>query len=226
MSTLPDAHPLPAAPPRDASAAEDEAALAALLAVRPGKAAAADRPGPERLSAWLCGLVLGRDYGMLADLRRLGALTRSGRVRDGAPYRARVLAARFAPREEQRLCYEQVAFLFARYHAGMSRPHRGAGNVGAALRRVGSSAGRGPADAGATRMLDRVVASREVPWRHLQHVVERARAGETAPPSWTGLVDDLTGWKSRERTVPFAWAESFYTPAHTTAHPSRKATSA
>jgi len=198
--------PTPAGSPATPGEQTDE--LARILAEAPP---ADERPASERLTSWLCGLVLSHDYGTLADLRRL---TIAGRGRGGTPTRARLLAAGFAPEEDQRTVYERVAFLFARYHAGASRPHRGFGNMGDALRKVGSAAGRGPRDAGATRLLDRLVASRDIPWRHLQHAVERARAGDTAPPSWAQLAEDLSRWKSRDRAVPYEWARSFYTPAY------------
>ncbi|WP_431775455.1 type I-E CRISPR-associated protein Cse2/CasB [Streptomyces cucumeris] len=171
-----------------------------------------ERPPAERLNAWLRGLVHSHEYGTLADLRRMPAPHRRHRA---VPVRARLLAAQFAPTEDQRVVYERVAFLFARFHAGASQPSAAYGNMGDALRKVGTSAGRGPRDPGATRLLDRLTAAREIPWRHLQHAVERMRAGDTAPPSWAGLVDDLAAWKSREHDVPVAWARAFYTPTFT-----------
>ncbi|MFD7413165.1 type I-E CRISPR-associated protein Cse2/CasB [Kitasatospora purpeofusca] len=159
-------------------------------------------PSPGRqLTTWLCGLVRARQYGQLADLRR-----------PTAPTQARLTAANFAPSEETRQVFEQVAFLFARYHAGRLDPSQGWGDTGAALRRIGTGAGRGPANPGAVRLLDRVVASRRVPWRHLQHVIERARSCDTIPPSWADLTDDLAGWSHKGRPVQYRWARSFYTP--------------
>ncbi|MFE2728567.1 type I-E CRISPR-associated protein Cse2/CasB [Kitasatospora sp. NPDC059327] len=162
-------------------------------------------PSPgQRLTVWLCGLVRARQYGQLADLRRPAALTH-----------ARLTAASFAPSEETRPVFEQAAFLFARYHAGQLDPSPGFGDVGAALRRIGTGAGRGPANPGAVRLLDRVVASRRIPWRHLQHAVERARSCDTIPPSWAGLTEDLASWSDRGRPVQYQWARSFHTPTFT-----------
>ncbi|GAB2713798.1 type I-E CRISPR-associated protein Cse2/CasB [Kitasatospora kifunensis] len=181
-----------------------------------GSPAPAPEPKPPgvRLTGWLCGLVVSRQLGALADLRRPTALTD-----------ARFKAENFAPEEDQHMVFAQVAFLFARYHAGARTATPGYGNMGAALRLIGSGATRGPADPGATRLLDRLVASRTVPWRHLQHAVERARACETQPPSWDQLTQDLARWNargdartrsaSRGRPVPYAWARSFYTPNYT-----------
>ncbi|MFD7499484.1 type I-E CRISPR-associated protein Cse2/CasB [Streptomyces sp. NPDC059850] len=178
-----------------------------------GAPPADERPPSERLNAWLRGLVHSHEYGTLADLRRLTVPRR--RSRRSAPNQAQLLAANFAPHEHQRAIYEGVAFLFARYHAGATRPRAAYGDMGDALRKVGSIAGRGPKDPGARRLLDRLTATREIPWRHLQHAVERIRAGDTTPPSWVQLADDLSDWKSRHRDVPETWARSFYTPTFT-----------
>ncbi len=153
------------------------------------------------LTSWLCGLVRSRNTGALADLRRPTALTE-----------ARLLASHFAPCEEHRLIYEKIAFLFARYHAGALTPSPGHGDLGTALRRIGSPACRGPADPGAKRMFDLIAASRHIPWRHLQHAIERSRACEAIPPSWALLTDHLTQWTTRGRPTAYAWARSFYTP--------------
>ncbi|MFF3003216.1 type I-E CRISPR-associated protein Cse2/CasB [Kitasatospora sp. NPDC057940] len=171
--------------------------------VRPAPAEPEPDPG-KQLTAWLCGLVRARQYGQLADLRRPEAVTQ-----------ARLIAANFAPSEETRPVFEHVAFLFARYHAGRLDPSPGSGDTGAALGRIGTGAGRGQANPGAVRLLDRVVASRRVPWRHLQHVVERARSCDTVPPSWAVLTEDLAGWSGRGRPVQYRWARSFYTPTYT-----------
>ncbi|MFF7994817.1 type I-E CRISPR-associated protein Cse2/CasB [Kitasatospora xanthocidica] len=159
-------------------------------------------PG-QRLTGWLCSLVWSHDYGRLADLRRPEALSEP-----------RLRAASFSPEEDQRPVFERVAFLFARYHAGKSVPQAGFGSMGDALRRIGSPAGRGQNDPGAKRLLDRLVASRELPVRHLQHAVERARACEVAPPSWALLAEDLAAWKAAGRKTPYGWARDFYTPAY------------
>lgn len=155
-------------------------------------------PG-DRLTGWLAGLVRSRDYGQLAALRRPRALTTS-----------HILASSYAPIEAQREVFEQVAFLFAVYHRGASKPSYGFGSLGAAARRIGSPAARGPKDPGASRLVDRLVSSRRVPWRHLQHAVERLRACDLPPPAWSRLVDDLNAWGERGRPVHRQWAHDFH----------------
>lgn len=167
-----------------------------------------DLPAPQRLTKWLCALVYAHEYGLLADLRRPGVITR-----------ARLLAASYAPEERQRPWYEYTAFLFARYHAGRATPRRGFGTMGDALRRVGPVGARGVRDPGACRLLDRLVASRQVPVRHLQHAVERCRACDCAPPAWDRLVTDLGAWTARDTDVRYSWARCFYTPEFTSLHP-------
>ncbi|MFE4976121.1 type I-E CRISPR-associated protein Cse2/CasB [Kitasatospora sp. NPDC056651] len=162
-----------------------------------------DRPPAQQLTNWLCGLVWSHDYGRLAELRRPEALTE-----------ARFLAEGYAPEDPQRPVFARVAFLFARYHAGRRVPQAGYGSMGDALRRIGTPAGRGSKDPGARRLFERLVAARELPLRHLQHAVERARACEVPPPSWSVLTVDLVDWKSRDRQVPYEWARAFYTPAY------------
>ncbi|MGI5340850.1 type I-E CRISPR-associated protein Cse2/CasB [Streptomyces sp. CA-181903] len=98
---------------------------------------------------------------------------------------------------------------------GVSRPAAGHGNLGKAMRRIGSPMGRGPNDPGATRLVDRIVTSRRVPWRHLQHAIARLRACEQAPPSWTELVDDLTRWHDRKARIAYKWAVDFHAPYET-----------
>lgn len=160
-----------------------------------------------RLTNWLCRLVHTRDLGALADLRRRDARTPS-RLR--AEWFAAVDEAEAPP--DHREIFHQVAFLFARYHAGRDQPRRGHGSLGTALRRVGSPAMRGPNDAGATRLMDRIAASRSIPERHLQHAVERLRAAEATPPAWTRLTVDLLHWHDRNRPIAYRWATDFYTP--------------
>jgi len=158
-------------------------------------------PPQQRLAKWLYALVYGREYGVLADLRRPAAVTR-----------ARLTAAAYAPIEAQRATYEYVAFLFARYHAGKSTPSPGFGTTGDALRRIGSPGARGIKDPGACRLLERLAASRRLPTRHLQHAIERCRACDVAPPNWVRLIDDLCAWGERDAQVRYEWARSFYTP--------------
>ncbi|MBT2478165.1 type I-E CRISPR-associated protein Cse2/CasB [Streptomyces sp. ISL-94] len=165
------------------------------------------KPAPETsessaaLTAWLASLVHNRHYGSLADLRR-------PRVRKEPHFRA----IWYSPTEEQREVYEQVAFLFAVYHQGRSKPAYGYGSLGEAARRIGSGAGRGPDDPGAARLVDRIVSSRRIPWRHLQHSVARLRACDQPPPSWARLADDLSRWHDRKARVSYEWAVAFHMP--------------
>ncbi|MDF9816781.1 type I-E CRISPR-associated protein Cse2/CasB [Streptomyces sp. SPB162] len=154
------------------------------------------------LSAWLTSLVHNHDYGSLAELRR-------PRVRKEPHYRA----IWFSPTEQQREVYEQVAFLFAIYHQGRGKPLHGYGSLGEAARRIGSAVGRGPDDPGAARLVDRIVSSRRIPWRHLQHAVARLRACDQQPPSWARLADDLSRWHERGARVSYEWAVAFHMPA-------------
>ncbi|AHH16504.1 CRISPR-associated protein [Nocardia nova SH22a] len=163
------------------------------------------RQPADRLTRWLGGLVRRHDLGALADLRRpKTALTQS-----------HFLAMSYAPSASDDEVYRLVAFLFARYHAGASLPSYGRGNLGTALRKVGSGAVRGPEDPGADRLMARISASRAIPERHLQHAIERMRAGDTAPPSWSMLVDDLSRWTDHGRPAAFEWTRDFYTPNRT-----------
>ncbi len=108
-----------------------------------------------------------------------------------------------------------MAFLFAIYHQGSSTPSYGRGSLGAAARRIGDGTGRGPYNPGAQRLLDRVVASRRIPWRHLQHAVTRLRSCEQSPPSWIGLIEDLIKWNDRKARVAYQWSVEFHTPPET-----------
>ncbi|MER7043117.1 type I-E CRISPR-associated protein Cse2/CasB [Streptomyces microflavus] len=162
-------------------------------------------PGAQ-LAGWLAALVRSHNSGALAALRRPDPLQRTE-----PHYRA----ASFALTEEEEPYYQLTAFLFARYHAGASIPRLGFGDMGAALRRVGNGATRGPENPGVKRLLTLITASREVPTRHLQHAVDRARAHNSAPPAWELLPGDLSCWKERGRPVADAWGRSFYTPSYT-----------
>lgn len=153
------------------------------------------------LTAWLTALVRNREYGTLAELRR-------GRGGTSAHIRAGWYGG-----DEHRELFERVAFLFAVYHQGHSVASYGGGSLGAAARRIGDGSGRGPDNPGARRLLDRVVASRRIPWRHLQHAVARLRSCEQPPPSWTGLTEDLTQWNDRHKRVKYHWSVEFYMPA-------------
>ncbi|MFQ6148520.1 type I-E CRISPR-associated protein Cse2/CasB [Streptomyces seoulensis] len=163
---------------------------------------------PVQYVAWLGGLVHTHQYGKLADLRRPPT------VDSPTHYEARA----FAPTEDQRALYRQVGFLFARYHAGRAKPHYGYGNMGRAIRSIGYDGARGAANPGAERLMMRILPARDIPWRHLQHAIERIRASETTPPSWAELISDLTQWADRGRPTPQAWGDAFYN-RHRTSSP-------
>ncbi|MFF9348437.1 type I-E CRISPR-associated protein Cse2/CasB [Streptomyces sp. NPDC014734] len=159
-----------------------------------------DRPGAEQLTVWLVSLVHNREYGALAQLRR----TR--------PTDTHIRAGWFGP-SEHREVFEKVAFLFGVYHQGRPVPSYGVGSLGAAARRIGDGTGRGPDNPGAQRLLASLVASRRVPWRHLQHAITRLRSCEQDPPSWSQLTDDLTRWHDRKARIAYGWSVDFHTPA-------------
>ncbi|MGW7142356.1 type I-E CRISPR-associated protein Cse2/CasB [Streptomyces xanthophaeus] len=171
-----------------------------------------EHPPAEQLARWLASLVRNRDNGTLAELRR-------PRAKEDAHIRA----GWYAPVEEQREIYERVAFLFAVYHQGAERPHWGSETLGAAMRRIGSRIGRGPKDAGASRLNARIVSSRSIPWRHLQHAVARLRSCEQAPPAWSLLVEDLVRWTDREAKIRYRWAVDFHKPWRATKTSARRA---
>ncbi|MFI6644934.1 type I-E CRISPR-associated protein Cse2/CasB [Streptomyces sp. NPDC050504] len=160
-----------------------------------------DQRGSEQLAAWLGSLVRNREYGKLAELRRT------------KPTDTHIRAGWFAPAEpDQREVFERVAFLFGVYHQGRAVPSYGRGSLGEAARWIGDGVGRGPDNPGAQRLLARVVASRRVPWRHLQHTVTRLRACEQPPPSWVQLADDLTRWNDRKARIAYGWSVDFHRP--------------
>ncbi|MCX4685204.1 type I-E CRISPR-associated protein Cse2/CasB [Kitasatospora purpeofusca] len=154
-----------------------------------------------RLTTWLMALVHNRQYGDLAQLRRATAGS-------STKYRA----GWFATDQAERDVFEQVAFLFAVYHRGVQKPTPGYDSFGAAARRIGRPGARGPADPGASRLLDRIVSDRRISWRHLQHGIARLRACEQQPPSWAGLVTDLGRWNDRKARVADRWAVDFHEP--------------
>ncbi|MFF2848438.1 type I-E CRISPR-associated protein Cse2/CasB [Streptomyces sp. NPDC058001] len=158
-----------------------------------------DQRGGEQLTAWLTSLVRNREYGKLAELRRT------------EPTDAHIRAGWYGPREHREI-FEKVAFLFGVYHQGSSVPQYGTGSLGAAARRIGDGTGRGPENPGAQRLLSRVVASRRIPWRHLQHTVTRLRSCEQPPPSWIQLTDDLTRWHDRKARIAYGWSVDFHNP--------------
>ncbi|MGW9430067.1 type I-E CRISPR-associated protein Cse2/CasB [Streptomyces decoyicus] len=153
----------------------------------------------ELLTQWLLGLVNSRNYAKLAELRR-----------PTISQNAHIEAGWFDPGRRQ--VFEQVAFLFAVYHRGAVEPSRGYGSLGSAARRIGTSLGRGPEDAGASRLMDRMVASRRPPLRHLQHTITRLRSCDVQPPSWSRLADDLARWTDRQARIRYHWAVDFHAP--------------
>ncbi|MEV0266589.1 type I-E CRISPR-associated protein Cse2/CasB [Streptomyces sp. NPDC050617] len=159
------------------------------------------------LTTWLTALIHNREYGTLAELRR-------ARVRTNAHIRAGWYGG-----DDHRDLFERMAFLFAIYHQGRSTPSYGHGSLGAAARRIGDGTGLGPENPGAQRLLDRVVASRRIPWRHLQHAVTRLRSCEQPPPSWTDLTEDLIKWHDRKARVAYRWSVEFHTPSGATGKP-------
>ncbi|MYQ77923.1 MULTISPECIES: type I-E CRISPR-associated protein Cse2/CasB [unclassified Streptomyces] len=164
------------------------------------------------LTAWLASLVHNNDYASLAELRR-------PRVQREPHFRA----LWYSPTEAQREIYGQVAFLFAVYHQGRGKPDFGYGSLGEAARRIGGGAGRGPDDPGAARLVDRIVSSRRIPWRHLQHAVARLRSCDRHPPSWARLVDDLCLWHDRKARISYEWGAAFHMPPARTAPPTAAA---
>ncbi|MFF6955027.1 type I-E CRISPR-associated protein Cse2/CasB [Streptomyces sp. NPDC008317] len=161
---------------------------------------ARDRARSEQLTRWLVGLVRSRDNGTLAELRR-----------PTVSQNAHIEAGWFDP--SRRAVFEQVAFLFAVYHRGAVEPSWGYGSLGTAARRIGTSLGYGPDDAGAGRLMDRVVSSRRPPLRHLQHTVARLRSCGKPPPSWAQLADDLARWSDRQARIRYHWAVDFHAPS-------------
>ncbi|WP_433916952.1 type I-E CRISPR-associated protein Cse2/CasB [Streptomyces sp. NBC_01744] len=169
----------------------------------------------QQLTQWLVGLVNSRDYGRLAELRRPS-------VSENAHIEAGWIAG--WNDEEHRKVFEQVAFLFAVYHRGAIEPSWGYGSLGYAARRIGSSIGRGPDDAGASRLMDRIVASRRPPQRHLQHAIARLRSCGEPPPSWARLADDIARWTDRQARIRYRWAVDFHAPPPRTARNTRTTT--
>ncbi|MFD6150165.1 type I-E CRISPR-associated protein Cse2/CasB [Streptomyces sp. NPDC060243] len=154
------------------------------------------------LLVWLTQLVRTHENGTLAELRRAGE-----------PTNAHIRAGWFGG-DEHRELFERVAFLFAVYHQGRSVPSYGLDSLGGAVRRIGSGKEWGPTNPGAVRLVARVVASRRVPWRHLQHVVTRLRSLDKAPPRWDKLIEDLLRWEDRSARVAYNWSVDFYAPDH------------
>ncbi|MER5492217.1 type I-E CRISPR-associated protein Cse2/CasB [Streptomyces sp. NPDC002454] len=160
-----------------------------------------DEPGSGQLAAWLVTLVRNREYGKLAELRRTEATD------------SHIQAGWYGPKEHREV-YERVAFLFGVYHRGVPVPRYGTGSLGTAARRIGDGAGRGPDNPGAQRLVSRIVASRRIPWRHLQHTITRLRSCEPQqqPPSWQRLTDDLVRWHDRRERIAYQWSVDFHSP--------------
>ncbi|RSO06923.1 hypothetical protein DMH18_26060 [Streptomyces sp. WAC 06783] len=156
------------------------------------------------------------------DQRALGALnprTSRGQIRKTQAY---CEAVRHAETDADRPAFGLTASLFALYHAAL--PWRdgvrlyGSGDLGQALRRVGTGAFQGPKDPGCQRLFERLVAPGPLHRKEvlLQHAVTRLRTQDRFPPSWAQLAADLSGWAARGEPVQDAWAASFWTPAHRT----------
>ena len=169
------------------------------------------RDSDERAAAglvrWLYGLVEASNVGFLADLRRPRAETV-----------ARLLAGNFVAPDGLPLgsdaieTFENVAYLFARFHAGESTVRRGSGSVGYALARIGSPGHRGTDNAGCERLIKKILVSRQPPYRRILHGIDLVRADSGTPPNWYQLAVDLQRWTTPNRTVQHAWAQDFYLP--------------
>lgn len=159
----------------------------------------------QQLGQWLAQLVRSGDNDALCALRRRQE-----------PSPAQMTAAAFATREEDRPAFEFTAHLFATYHAALpwQEPVRlyGSGDLGQALRRIGSPAGRGPADTGCDLIFKRLTAPGRLSERDLEHAIARLRSDDRYPPSWSRLAADLAAWNHTAETVRYEWARSFYTP--------------
>ncbi|MFF7415426.1 type I-E CRISPR-associated protein Cse2/CasB [Streptomyces lydicus] len=157
------------------------------------------------LAHWLAAMARSGNTGAICDLQR-----------PHQPSEALALAGRFATDEKDRPAFEFTATLFAQYHAALpwrdSIRHYGSGDMGAALRRVGSGALRGPSDPGCDRLFKQLVGPGALPWRHLQHAIARLRSADRFPPSWSQLARDLSTWSSPDREVQHRWARSFWAP--------------
>lgn len=167
--------------------------------------------GPRALAHWLAGLVRRRDQNLLGQLQR---------PKQPPRLEAWTLAGSYAPTDGARDAYELTAHLFARYHAALPWQHPtrlyGSGDLGRALRRIGTPAGRGPADPGCRRLFERLCTRGPLPRTHLEHTVDRLRALDRLPPSWSLLAEDLAAFHTPDDRVQHAWARSFYTPTSTT----------
>lgn len=165
-------------------------------------------PG-RSLAGWLAGLVQSRNHDLLK------ALTVPGHLHE---VEAQSRARQFAPREDEEAAYLLTARLFARYHRGIPSldPVRifGAGDLGAACRRIGAGRSKGAGDPGVQRLFRLLVASsplQQVEQSYLYQAIDRLRAAHAIPPHWATLAEDLAGW-GRGEAVRDRWGASFYTP--------------
>jgi len=185
-----------------------------------------DTHGPEPLVRWLYALVATRNLGALASLRRFVTPPPSNGMAPNWP-KELLFARRYAPTEDQRPVYGQVAYLFALYHQGASRPSSGHGSLGTALRRIGIGERRGPNDPGVDRLMQCLLDERGMPEQFLRQAVTRLRSQQNAgrpalPPSWVGLISDLTQWQDPQGTVRERWGRDFYTPTYTPTTPTKQ----
>ncbi|MEW1637488.1 type I-E CRISPR-associated protein Cse2/CasB [Streptomyces sp. NPDC093801] len=164
--------------------------------------------GSRALAGWLAGLVSSRNHTLLKALTVAEHLYK---------VEAEVSATQFAETDAVKPTHLLTARLFARYHRSLptTDPVRvfGAGDLGAACRRIGAGRERGARDPGVDRIFRLLVmTSSQVDESHLFRAVERLRAVDAVPPHWATLADDLAAW-SHTGEVRERWGESFYTPA-------------
>ncbi|MFJ5588396.1 type I-E CRISPR-associated protein Cse2/CasB [Streptomyces noursei] len=178
--------------------------------VSPALPAVDSPPDPYRsLTNWLAGLARTGNRGAIVDLQRphhaSEALARAGR---------------FAPDDSiaSRTPFEVTAYLFAAYHAGLPWADNvrlyGSGDLGTAMRRIGSGALRGPRDPGCDRLFKQIVAPGPLPRVRLEHAIKRLRNDDRFPPSWSQLAHDLAAWNDSEAAVRHQWARSFWAPRY------------
>lgn len=157
------------------------------------------------LAQWLAGLVRSWNNTAICELKRPAEVTE-----------ALATAGGFASCEKDRPAFEVTAKLFATYHSAL--PWRenvrlyGSGDMGSALRRIGSGKFRGPADPGCDRLFKQLVARGPLPLAHLDHAVQRLRSADRFPPSWAQLARDLAAWHTHRREVQHQWGRSFWAP--------------
>ncbi|MEU6680985.1 type I-E CRISPR-associated protein Cse1/CasA [Streptomyces sp. NPDC046925] len=200
---------------KDAMPSTPQHAPAALPAPSTTPGQESDEREPHtKLAHWLARLVRTHDQRLLGELRRPHS-------RDAL--QARSIATSFADREDQEEAFALTARLFARYHVGLpyQEPVRqyGTGNLGSALRHLGSPAGRGPKDPGVKRLFKNITANGPLPERALEHAIARLRADNRFPPHWGQLALDLAALSKSTQSgdvVADTWARSFYTPTSRT----------